>query len=621
MSNTPEPDINLDLHFLPAWARQSSEINRYAHYEGRDQPERRAGRRRRFEGSPPQGVARDRSREERGPRSGGRPGDRRGGPLRGRERPGRPGPREEGPPLPNLRVAFVPEPRGVESLSRQIKLTGRAYPVFEIAQLILSKPDRYQVTFETVKQEDGTVAQELWLCSIDNTLWLSMEEAVGHVFRKHFEMFYQAEKTPTDPPKGTYTFVAQCGLSGTILGPPNYHDYQVKLRKLHASRYARMPLAAYQAKVRIVRDEAVVKQWLEDQSYTTEYICLNVPEPKKLANRDEAEKHFREVHAGTLIRAVEGWTAPAPVVQQAPNSVLRQLLRRAWEEQRRFPLKVVTVLSQQMAGHGLQFFKVNKAVTHVCVARPHYLDLEDCPVSDGVRRIVEYVRTHERCSRRDLVEALAPTPPSPKVAPADRGASAGVTASVSDGKATGAVSSSGGEAGASSPAPADASPEVTKTEPGPTPEQTAVVGDLHWLIHQGHVIEFANGRLESAKKPKPKPEPKPKAAPAAAVPPAEETAKPVEPNVAESTEMPAASSPEGGTEPVQEAAREGAESPSESAETSAAQNEAPEPAKLPDCSPGVTPAEAATPAEEAPKQTDGQAEPESRSDPPPSGVA
>jgi hypothetical protein len=34
------------------------------------------------------------------------------------------------------------------------------------------------------------------------------------------------------------------------------------------------------------------------------------------------------------------------------------------------------------------------------------------------------------------------------------------------------------------------------------------VSDLHWLVHQGHVIEFANGILETAKKPAPRP-PKP----------------------------------------------------------------------------------------------------------------
>ena len=29
--------------------------------------------------------------------------------------------------------------------------------------------------------------------------------------------------------------------------------------------------------------------------------------------------------------------------------------------------------------------------------------------------------------------------------------------------------------------------------------------DLHWLIHQGAVLEFADGRMETAKKPLPKP--------------------------------------------------------------------------------------------------------------------
>jgi len=47
----------------------------------------------------------------------------------------------------------------------------------------------------------------------------------------------------------------------------------------------------------------------------------------------------------------------------------------------------------------------------------------------------------------------------------------------------------------------------------PTPEQNAIISDLHWLVHQGHVIEFADGRLETAKKPAPRP-PKPEKKPA-----------------------------------------------------------------------------------------------------------
>jgi hypothetical protein len=140
-------------------------------------------------------------------------------------------------------------------------------------------------------------------------------------------------------------------------------------------------------------------------------------------------------------------------------------------------------LSQQFAARGLQFFKVNKTVTHVAVARPHFLDLEATPVSEGVKRIVDFINTTPKCTHKQLLKALAPSPavpvpvtPAPETVPAAEGA-----------------------------APAASQPAASAE---PTPEMAAVMTDLHWLIHQGHVIEFANGILETAKKPLPKP-PKP----------------------------------------------------------------------------------------------------------------
>jgi hypothetical protein len=386
-------------------------------------------------------------------------------------------------PLPELHVAFIPEEKGVDSLARQVKMTGRAYPLFEIAQMVLQKPERHSVTLSVKKKHDDQPAQPLLLCAVDDTLWLSEEEAVRHVLDKHFDLFYQPERTQIEPPKGTYTFVAQCGLSGVILGPPNYHDYQNRLRKLHAEKFAKMPFDAFKARVKIVRDEAVVKKWLEEQSWKTEFVCLNLPEPWKLPSREEVEKHFRAVHLPNIIKVVDSFRVSGAAARQLRSSGLARLLRHAWEEQRRFPLQVATVLSQQFAARGLQFFKVNKTVTHVAVARPHYLDLDAVPVSEGVRRIVNFISARPKCTRRQLVDALAP---GPALATADGLVSVGPAA------------------------------EVTE----PTLDQTAVSADLHWLIHQGHVIEFANGVLETAKRPAPKPL---KPAPAAASP--AETAK------------------------------------------------------------------------------------------------
>jgi len=522
LMSTPSSDfeLDLDLQLLPAWARQPAAENRYAKFEGDTGGERferrgdrpgRPGPRRDGGGRPggPGGPRREGGGRpggfgQGGPRrEGGRP-DRGGAPRQDDRRDARP---EPAAPLPEVNVNFTPDEKGVESLARQIKLTGRAYALFDIAALVLKKPERFQATLSVEKNAEGKPIQPLLVCSLDESLWLSEDEVVGHVLRQHFGTFYQAEKEATEPPKGTYTFVAQCGLSGTILGPPNLHDYQDKLRKLHTDRFSRMPFEAFKSRVKIVRDEAIVKKWVEDQSWKTAYVCLNVPEALKLGTRDEVEKHFREVHLANLVRSVDTFSVPAGP-QKAPMSpALQALLRRALDDQRRFPLRLATLLSQQFASHGLQFFKVNRTVTHVCVARPRYLDLETTVVSDGVRRIVDFVREVPNCTRRRLVEALAPTPPAPRkpaipVPAAPPAPAAAPTAAPTEGSAP-------------APAPAAAAPAEPQAPP-PTPEQTAVITDLHWLIHQGHVIEFSDGRMELAKKPLPKPVPAPRPPAAAA---------------------------------------------------------------------------------------------------------
>jgi hypothetical protein len=511
MSTLPDNELDLEKLFLPTWAQEPASAKQYANYKGggeerTDQRDRRGGPRppRRDGGfGGPGGPRGNRPPgERRGPgpnREGGR-GRPTGGPRRDFDR-GEPRERRETPPpLPEVNISLTPDEKGVESLARQIKVTARAYPLFDIARLILQKPERYSVAFSIKKNAEGKAIQPLFLCALDDTLWLSEDEAVAHVLNKHFGTFYQAERTATEPPKGKYTFVAQCGMSGVILGPPNYHDYQNQLRKLHAERFSRMPFEAFKSRVRIVSDEAVVKKWIEERSFKTEYVALNVPEPLRLDSREAVEKHFRETHKENIIKPVDSHTLNGNAARNLRSPSLTWLVRQSWEDQKRFPLQLATTLSQQFAGLGLQFFKVNKTVTHVSVARPHYLDLETTPVSEGVKRIVDFINAHNRTTRRQLMEALAPVPkPAPKtvieISPA------GIT------EAPAPVQQA--QAAVSAPPAAPAAAE-------PSAEQTAVISDLHWLIHQGHVIEFADGRLETAKKPVPKPpKPEKKVAPAA----------------------------------------------------------------------------------------------------------
>ena len=303
-------------------------------------------------------------------------------------------------------------------------------------------------------------------------------------------------------------------MSDEILGPPNYHGYQEKLRSLHAERFARLPFDVFKSRVKIVHDEEVVNKWIEEQSYKTEYIAINLPEEARLDSRDAVRSHFREHHLGNLIASVDSIALKGNVYTRKSPPRMQNLVRRAFDEQRRFPIKVVNMLSQEFSSHGLQFFKRKKSVTHVSVSRPHHLDLENTPVSESIRDIVSFIIDTENCTRRNVLEKFAPEPEAP-----------------------------------------EASEEVDEKKDAPlSPERTALLSDLHWLVHQGHVIEYANGQMEVAPKPqppqqkkkKPKPEKK-EEAPAAEEAKAETTpAEPEAEGQAEATETPA----EPATEPA-----------------------------------------------------------------------
>ena len=499
----PLKELDLDLEFLPAWAQKPNDAKPFANYAGEERSRARGrgdwgdrsprqrddNRGRDFKGRGDRDRKRDGDRD-RGPggsRDGGqrpkfqkpdgkRPFDKKGG-FRRNDPPPR-------PPL-ELDVALQPEKNGVESLARQIKHTGRSYPLFDIARLILAKPERYLVVLKTRKKEDGSVAQPLFFCQVDETVWLSEDQALDHVLSRHFDTFYKTDKTEIDPPKGTYTFVAQCGMSDQILGPPNYHGYQDKLRALHADRFSRLPFDVFKSRVKIIHDEEVVKQWLDDQSWKTEYIAINLPEEARLESREAVREHFREHHQSNLISSVSDVALKASVFNKKTPPRMQNLVRYAIDDQRRFPLKIVNMLSQEFSSHGLQFFKRKKSVTHVSVSRPHHLNLEQTPVSDSIRNIVTFVVDNQNCTRRMILDKFAPEPDKLESAEA--------------------------------PAEGDA----PKPETPLSPERTAILSDLHWLVHQGHVVEYANGQMEIAPKPqppqqkkkKPRPTKKPKAEP------------------------------------------------------------------------------------------------------------
>ena len=485
MSAEPDNELSLDLQFLPDWAQEDTGVNKYANHKG--EQERPRGRKGGWDDRrPPRGdrkPANDRRPTNRqaqrgdsggGGNKGGPRGDRRqGGGEQNQGRGNRDARQQRGgkPQRPevqqlDIKVDFVPDTQGVESIAKEIRLTGRAYPLFQIALLVLERPARYSLKIRTIRKsgKGKEAGQQLFTSKLDDTVWLNRGQAERHTFEKHFDQFYATEKNEIEAPKGNFTFVAQCGFTDTYLGPPNHHDYQNKLVQFHADHLARVPFEKFKSRIRIVKDEEAVNAWIEQSKWRTIWKSLQTDEPIIFARRDEVQTHFRAHHAAGVVDEVETATLTGNDAKAMRDPrMLAEYLRDQWHRQKHFPMQLSTHLSKMFSGMGLQFFKKDKKVTHVSVARPNYLDVVATPVSDGVRRIVEFVEATPNCTRRLILENLA---------------------------------------GLEHVEPKEG--EVPPPAPEQTEEQKQLISDLHWLIHQGHVLDFANGVIETAKKPKPK---------------------------------------------------------------------------------------------------------------------
>ena len=379
------------------------------------------GDRRDFRGPRPQGGDRTGPREDRG-----RPPFGKGRPPfhRGEER--------EGPaPLAGWEARLVADPRSVEAVARQMKATGYAYSVFDVARLFLQDRARYQVKFVPMRSRPpqgkpgGEAAPaahaapagptELFQCTADGSLWLSREEAVRHVLNSPaIDQFYRKESITLEAPKGNFTAVAVCGFSGVLLGPPNHHDFQRNVARLHRERFANLPLERYKSRIRVEKDEATLQKWQESQTSATQFIPLPEAEVAEgaeakapLKSVAEMEAHFRSHHAAAAVVPVTSATVAGNIPGRCLAGPLLALLRQEVERQQRFPMQLVQDLCRDLEGHGLRFFKKDRKATFVSRNRPHYL-ADDVVLGDRVRSIVEMVRANPGITYTRLVATLAP---------------------------------------------------------------------------------------------------------------------------------------------------------------------------------------------------------------------
>src|SRR5688572_5370994 len=130
-----------------------------------------------------------------------------------------------------VRLRRGARPDALTMIARQIKASGRAYPLFGTARLFLERPERHRVRFTTLDANRALFQLD------DGPIAFDRAAAERNAFHQLRDDFYRQEVTVGEPLKRNFSNVARCRSTGTLLGPSNYHAYQPALRKLYEERF------------------------------------------------------------------------------------------------------------------------------------------------------------------------------------------------------------------------------------------------------------------------------------------------------------------------------------------------------------------------------------------------
>ena len=305
-------------------------------------------------------------------------------------------------------IRVLPGQKELGGIIRKIQTGFAAYPLKQIAWFFLDHPEACHVK---VTPKDPQI--KFHVCKACGFACFSEEALDAHIMSTHLGDYYTAEEMDVEPPSGQFGCVVKCGVTGELIGPPNLHGYNSKVREL-AQRLG-MNENDYRARLVTVRDQESVEAWRQTATKKVFYR-LKVAESEAKAEesaetevaaspaleRDQAEAEFRRNIAPQLKSVSK---SSDMTLAQALKSADRPYLfavRDAIAKERRFPASLFFALRGAFHHRKLVFFRANdpRGQEFVSASKPTPLDTEHAIPELGA--VVKFVEEHPLCSVGDL---------------------------------------------------------------------------------------------------------------------------------------------------------------------------------------------------------------------------
>ena len=366
--------------FTPDWARKDAGVT-----VGRTSPERSYG---------------DRPQGERtggyGPDAGRKPFRKFDGPRKPFDRNARRPRFEERPKPLAAEVKVLPETGALGVIIRKLQQDTHAYKLKDLAYFFLDNPSSVLLK---IVPKDETKFHQCKACGFAST---KPEDIVEHILGAHLGDYYEAKEIDCEPPKGNFTCVAKCGLSGVLLGPPNVHEFNATVKEMVRTRYPNMSESEYRARIVMVRDAEAIEEWRKGAVKKTVYTAKGAGEGAPQLTREQAEGEFRRTILPSLLDQPKNLMITADVAMRSPVRPLQWAAKDALEAERRAPYNMCFALRGAFHHRKMHFFRANDARGPEFVSGVEYREFDAAHAIPELAKVATFVAENPCCTKAEV---------------------------------------------------------------------------------------------------------------------------------------------------------------------------------------------------------------------------
>lgn len=378
----------------------------------------------------------------------------------------------------SMEVLFYPDDTPFNKLADIMKNSKRTYQLFDIAELVLEKNDRFVVLAKNLPDESGVV-KPLFCAQPLNLPFEDEASAKQAAVDYYTDELFEKQQIEAEPPKGSFQVVNRCSTTGDLLGAPNWHKYNENLREYHREHCPKMPFEAFLSTIEAVRDPEQINAWLEQMKKRDVYKLKNPAEGENdiFETREAAASYVAHKMGAELVRTYEQVRMKGANLQKLPFGRIRRNIEEAWHKQKRFPIITANNLRGRLRRSGFSVYKRgSKGFAFVSVVKRKFL-LEGDKLSDTPQKIFDFITANPAVLATDLpYKFLGLTPPDNQP------------------KAKTLAEENKAEQPEVQTSPIAAATELSDEQ---KQQLNAVWSELLWLVSEGYVVEYADSTLQA----------------------------------------------------------------------------------------------------------------------------